>query len=194
MERAVEPKNSLVGEITLEGDKSISHRAIMIGAIAKGETRAKNILDCDDTNFTAQAFRDMGIEIRKTRAGTTVIKGRGPRGLKRPQKPIFLGSSGTSMRMLAGILAGQDFDAVLTGDPGLLKRPMRRVIEPLKEMDVDIRAEDNEHPPIFIRGGRPRAVKYKMPVASAQVCGVDDRDRSNCCCPGDVDGAPAAHN
>ena len=133
MERIIEPKAHINGDIKLEGDKSISHRAIMIGAIAKGETRVENVLDCDDCNFTKDAFSRMGIKIGAS-AGATIIKGKGLGGLKRPDNPLYLGSSGTSMRLLAGILAGQRFDVLLTGDAGLLKRPMRRIIEPLKSM------------------------------------------------------------
>ena len=168
MERIIEPKAHINGDIKLEGDKSISHRAIMIGAIAKGETRVENVLDCDDCNFTKDAFSRMGIKIGAS-AGATIIKGKGLGGLKRPDNPLYLGSSGTSMRLLAGILAGQRFDVLLTGDAGLLKRPMRRIIEPLKSMGINIRAEDNEHPPIFIKGGRPLAIRYSMPIPSAQV-------------------------
>ncbi len=171
MGRTIEPKGHIRGDVKLEGDKSISHRAIMIGAIAMGQTRLENVPDCDDCGFTIRALSDMGVKIG-SRAGTTVIKGRGLTGLKAPGKPVYLGSSGTSMRLLAGILAGQGFEAVLTGDTGLLKRPMRRVVEPLKSMGVDIRAEDNEHPPIFIRGGKPLAIRYSMPIPSAQVKGA----------------------
>ncbi len=168
MGRPIEPRSCVRGEVVLPGDKSISHRAIMVGAIARGKTAVKNLLDCDDCNFTIQAFKDMGVRIT-ARSDTTSIYGVGLKGLKKPAGPIYLGSSGTSMRILAGILAGQDFEALLTGDKGLLARPMRRIVEPLKAMGVDVRAEDNEHPPIFIKGGRPFPVCYTMEIPSAQV-------------------------
>jgi 3-phosphoshikimate 1-carboxyvinyltransferase len=169
MEKLIEPRNRINGEVILPGDKSISHRAVMVGAIARGETCVKNLLDCDDCNFTIQAFQDMGVRIQRRRSGITSIRGRGLRGLKRPEKPIYLGNSGTSMRILAGILAGQDFEVTLTGDKGLLKRPMRRVVEPLREMGADVRTEDNEHPPMFIKGERLIPMRYLMEVPSAQV-------------------------
>ncbi len=169
MGRIIEPRSSIKGEIRLPGDKSISHRAIMIGAIAQGKTCVKNLLDCDDCNFTIQAFKEMGVSISK-RGSLTVIRARGLKGLRPAVHPISLGNSGTSMRLLAGILAGQPFEAVLTGEKGLLARPMRRIIEPLKEMGVDIWAEDNEHPPIYMKGARPlKPIFYSMKVASAQV-------------------------
>ncbi len=169
MGMVIEPRSSFKGELRLPGDKSISHRAIMIGAIASGMTRIKNLLDCDDCDFTVRALKDMGIAISK-RGGIALVRGKGPGGLNAPGHPISLGNSGTSMRLLAGILAGQPFDAVLTGDGALLKRPMRRIVEPLKEMGADIWAEDNEHPPIHIKGARHlKPITYSMKLASAQV-------------------------
>lgn len=156
------------GEITLPGDKSISHRALICGAIAKGKTEAKGVLECDDCRYTADAFRDMGIRVSDTN-GITAIYGSGLNGLKRPSGNIYVGESGTSMRLLAGILAGQDFEATLTGAESLSGRPMARVTEPLSLMGVDIRAQKGGYPPLVVRGGTVRPIDYRMPVASAQV-------------------------
>jgi 3-phosphoshikimate 1-carboxyvinyltransferase len=133
-----DPAVRLFGEITLPGDKSISHRAIMLGALANGRTTVKGILDCDDCNYTIRAFKDMGISI-ETKDGITTIEGKGLKGLRRPFLPIHVGQSGTSMRIIAGILAGQDFDSVITGGDSLCTRPMKRVVEPLKRVKANIR-------------------------------------------------------
>jgi 3-phosphoshikimate 1-carboxyvinyltransferase len=168
MKRTIQPSKALSGSLRLPGDKSISHRAIMIGAIASGDTRARYILDCDDCRRTMDALRSMGVSI-KTEKDDTVIMGGGLKGLKRPRAPIDVGESGTSMRLLSGVLSGQDFEAVLTGSGGLLKRPMRRIVEPLRRMGVDISAKDGEHPPLVIKGGSVKAISYDMPVPSAQI-------------------------
>lgn len=168
MRKIIKPAKRLLGEISLPGDKSISHRAIMLGAIARGETKAKGILDCDDCNFTIKAFKDMGIAI-KVKGALTVISGKGLKGLERPSGEIRVGNSGTSMRLLAGILAGQDFEATLAGDESLSTRPMGRIVEPLSLMGVKIRAAGGDHPPLTIKGGIVKPIDYKMPVSSAQV-------------------------
>ncbi|MBN2452780.1 MAG: 3-phosphoshikimate 1-carboxyvinyltransferase [Candidatus Omnitrophica bacterium] len=162
------PAKMLSGEITLPGDKSISHRAIMLGAIARGKTSVRGLLDCDDCRYTARAFKDMGLRVAR-KGGITVIEGAGLRGLKRPRAPINVGNSGTSMRLLAGILAGQGFGAVLTGNEGLLRRPMKRIVDPLAMMGVNIAAGPDGLPPIKINGAAMKAISYKMPVSSAQV-------------------------
>ncbi len=133
----VKPIKRLSGEITLPGDKSISHRAIMLGAIANGTTRVKGILDCDDCNRTAKAFRDMGIVIAKD-GDETIIGGKGLNGLKKPEGPLDAGESGTTMRILAGILAGQDFEVIINGDASIQKRPMGRIANPLRLMGASI--------------------------------------------------------
>jgi len=166
--KTIIPVKRLSGRIVLPGDKSISHRAVMLGAIAKGETRVRGLLDCDDCNFTIGAFKHMGVDI-KTKGDVTIIKGKGLDGLEAPKGPIYLGDSGTSMRILSGILAGQDFEATLEGDESLSRRPMERIVEPLSLMGVDIRASEGNLPPIKIRGGRLNTIDYKMPVPSAQV-------------------------
>lgn len=156
------------GEINLPGDKSISHRALMIGSIARGITLVRGMAESDDCNNTTDAFRAMGIDI--SRKGAAVrIEGRGLSGLSKPSGPIHVGNSGTTMRMLPGILAGQDFEATLTGDAGLQKRPMARIVEPLKKMGVCIRAANGGYPPIYVKGGSVKSITYRTPVPSAQV-------------------------
>ena len=164
----IKPVKRIGGEITLPGDKSISHRALMVGAIAEGRTTAKNILDCDDCNYTIKAFKELGITIKKD-GDNTSIEGKGLRGLSKPKGPINVGNSGTTMRLLSGILAGQDFEAVLEGDESLSDRPMKRIVEPLSLMGVDIKSGEGGHPPIRIKGGMVSSIDYKMPVPSAQV-------------------------
>lgn len=166
--KTIEPVKKISGNISLPGDKSISHRAVMLGAISKGTTSARGLLDCDDCNYTIRAFRDMGVNITK-KGDITSIEGVGLRGLKKPAGPIRVGNSGTSIRILAGILAGQDFEAVLEGDQSLSKRPMKRIVEPLSLMGADIKAASGDFPPIRIRGGNLRPIDYRMPVSSAQV-------------------------
>ena len=166
--KKIRPVKKIGGEITLPGDKSISHRAVMIGAIAEGKTTAKNILDCDDCNYTINAFKNMGITIKKE-GDDASIEGKGLRGLSKPAGSINVGDSGTTMRLLSGILAGQDFEAVLKGDESLSNRPMNRIVEPLLLMGVDIRSAKDGHPPIKIKGGKVFPINYKMPVSSAQI-------------------------
>ena len=166
--KIIEPIGRLAGEARMPGDKSISHRAVMLGAIARGRTKIKGLLDCDDCAYTIDAFREMGIDI--TRDGDfTLIDGNGLKGLKAPKGPIYVGNSGTTMRLLAGILAGQNFEATLEGDRSLTERPMRRITEPLSLMGVDIKDSLGGYPPLKIKGGRVMPVEYKMPIASAQV-------------------------
>ncbi|MCX5680568.1 MAG: 3-phosphoshikimate 1-carboxyvinyltransferase [Candidatus Omnitrophica bacterium] len=167
-EKEIMPVDKIIGEIILPGDKSISHRAVILASIAKGRTRIKNSLDCDDCRNTIRAFRDMDIRIDEAE-GEVIIEGRGLKGLKQPPHPINVGESGTSMRLLAGVISGQDFSATLEGSGGLNKRPMKRITEPLSMMGVDIKASDGGFPPIVINGGRIKPITYKLPVASAQV-------------------------
>lgn len=166
--KTINPVNKLSGEIIIPGDKSISHRAVMAGAIAQGKTVIKNLLDCDDCNYTIRAFQEMGITVE--RIGSSVsISGKGLKGLTKPKGPINVGNSGTSMRLLAGILAGQDFSVTLEGDAGLTHRPMKRIIEPLSLMGVNIKGRNNEFPPIEIAGGNVKPIDYKLPIQSAQI-------------------------
>jgi len=140
----------------------------MAGAVARGTTIARNILDCDDCRCTIDAFRQMGIDITQ-RGAQTVIRGKGLNGLQKPALPLSMGNSGTSMRILAGILAGQAFESTLTAGEQLAKRPMKRVVEPLALMGVDIAARDNAYPPLIVRGGRVKPISYRTPVPSAQI-------------------------
>ncbi|MCX5665723.1 MAG: 3-phosphoshikimate 1-carboxyvinyltransferase [Candidatus Omnitrophica bacterium] len=165
----IKPVKKIVGELSVPGDKSISHRALMIGALALGPTKIKGLPESDDCNHTAKAFREMGIDIREE-SNTTIVEGKGLHGLKKPADPLYVGNSGTSMRILAGILAGQRFDSTITGDTGISARPMKRIVEPLSMMGVKIRAQgDGEYPPLAISGGSVKPITYKNLIASAQV-------------------------
>jgi len=158
------------GEIKAPGDKSVSHRSVMIGSIAQGKTAVKNFLKGDDCLRTMEAFKEMGVDIKEEKNGLLVIEGKGLCGLKKPSKPLYLGNSGTSMRLIMGILAGQDFEAVLTGDDSLSKRPMKRVTEPLRLMGANITGKDDANfAPITIKGGKLTSINYRLPVSSAQV-------------------------
>ena len=169
MDKIIKPIDRLRGEIELPGDKSISHRVVFIGGISRGNTRAKNFLNAEDSLRTVSAFRDMGIDI-KIKDKNITIAGKGLKGLGKPDKELDLGNSGTTMRILPGILAGQAFEATLTGDESLSKRPMTRIIEPLRKMGVDIHSKnENAFLPLVIKGGKVLPVKYATRVASAQV-------------------------
>jgi len=168
MKIKIKPVKKIVGEITVPGDKSISHRALMIGALALGSTRIKGLPESDDCSYTAKAFRDMGISI-KNKGNVTIVDGKGLHGLTKPRDPLYMGNSGTSMRILAGILAGQNFKSTLTGGAGISRRPMKRVVEPLSMMGVKISAKDGEYPPLTIAGGKVKPIIYKNSIASAQI-------------------------
>lgn len=168
MNKIIEPVKKISGEIVIPGDKSISHRAIMIGSIARGTTRVKGLAESDDCKHTMNAFKAMGVGIRNE-GDITIIEGKGLKGLSRPAKAIHVGNSGTTMRMLPGILAGQDFQATLTGGTGIQNRPMKRIVEPLSRMGVDIKACNGDYPPLVIKGGIVSPIIYKMPIPSAQV-------------------------
>ncbi len=161
---------ALAGRLRVPGDKSISHRSIMLGSLADGDTRVSGFLQGEDCLATLAAFRAMGVEIEGPDAGRVVIHGVGMDGLRAPPAPLDLGNSGTSMRLLAGLLAGQPFDVTLTGDESLSKRPMRRVTEPLGRMGARIETGDDGRPPLRIRGGQTlHGIDYTLPIASAQV-------------------------
>ncbi len=165
----IKPVKKISGEIIVPGDKSISHRALMIGSLALGSTKIKGLAESDDCNYTAKAFRDMGITIR-TKDDVTIVEGKGIHGLTKPRGPLYVGNSGTSMRILAGILAGQNFASMLTGDTGISRRPMKRIVEPLSLMGVKISANGGgEYPPLSIAGGKVRPIIYKNLIASAQI-------------------------
>src|SRR5690606_24172593 len=140
-----------------------SHRSIMFGSLAEGVTKVTGFLEGGDSLGTLQAFRDMGVKIEGPVDGNVTVYGVGLHGLKDPGKPLDMGNSGTSMRLMAGILAGQSFDAVMTGDRSLSRRPMGRVITPLMQMGAMIESHDGK-PPLTIRGGQKlKAIHYDMP-------------------------------
>lgn len=164
------PGSSLAGRIRVPGDKSISHRSIMLGSLAEGTTEVEGFLEGEDALATLQAFRDMGVVIEGPHHGRVTIHGVGLHGLKAPVGPLYMGNSGTSMRLLSGLLAAQPFDTTLTGDASLSKRPMNRVAKPLREMGAVIETAPEGRPPLTIKGGqRLTGMAYDMPMASAQV-------------------------
>ena len=166
----VRPSGPLRGEIRVPGDKSISHRSVMLGAIADGETRIGGLLEGEDVLATVAAFRAMGVEIDGPAGGHAVVRGVGCDGLAAPARAIDLGNSGTAMRLLAGILAGQRFDCELVGDESLGRRPMRRITEPLLRMGARIETAGGGTPPLAILAcDRLAPIDYASPMASAQV-------------------------
>ncbi|MFK5947246.1 MAG: bifunctional prephenate dehydrogenase/3-phosphoshikimate 1-carboxyvinyltransferase [Methylococcales bacterium] len=166
----IQPGGSLRGEIRVPGDKSMSHRSIMLGSIAEGVTHVKGFLNAEDALATLAAFRAMGVKIEGPVNGEVTIHGVGKYGLKEPKDALYLGNSGTSMRLLSGLLAGQNFNTVLTGDKSLSSRPMKRVTAPLATMGANIETEADGTAPLRITGtGKLKAIDYLMPMASAQV-------------------------
>ena len=158
----------LKGTIKVPGDKSISHRSIMLGSIADGVTKVSGFLEGEDSLATLSAFRDMGVKIERNGSNVT-INGVGKNGLKEPINSLNLGNSGTSIRLMSGLLSAQSFDSELCGDESLSKRPMGRVIEPLRLMGADISGK-NSKPPLLIKGGKQlSSIEYTLPVASAQI-------------------------
>jgi len=166
----VQPGGRLTGRIRVPGDKSISHRSIMLGALAEGTTEVTGFLEGEDSLATLRAFRAMGVAIEGPEDGAVRVHGVGLHGLKAPGEPLDLGNSGTSMRLMAGLLAGQAFDSVLTGDASLSRRPMGRVTEPLAAMGARIDPAEGGTAPLHIHGGSALAgIDYELPVASAQI-------------------------
>ena len=164
------PGGQLQGRLRVPGDKSMSHRSIMLGSLAQGVTEVDGFLEGEDALATLQAFRDMGVVIEGPHNGQVTIHGVGLHGLQAPEKPLYMGNSGTSMRLLTGLLAGQKFDVELTGDASLSKRPMERVAKPLREMGAQITTGHEGRPPVRIRGGQTlTGIHYDLPMASAQV-------------------------
>jgi len=165
----VNQAKQLTGKITVPGDKSISHRAIMISSLAKGDSNIEGFLRADDCIRTIDCFRKMGIEI-DFEDGVVTVKGKGLLGLHEPLDVFDVGNSGTTIRLLVGILAGQKFHATLTGDESIRRRPMGRVIEPLKKMGAVIHGRQRDTlAPLTIIGRELKGISYEMPVASAQV-------------------------
>lgn len=165
----VRPSGPLIGKISVPGDKSISHRTVLLGAIASGRTTIQGLLLGEDVLAMIQAFRSCGIHIEISNQ-KVMIEGRGLDGLKKPETPIDCGNSGTAMRLLMGVLAGQNFSSVLVGDASLSNRPMDRVAEPLRKMGASIELSRSGTPPVKINPvPKLSAVEWNMPVASAQV-------------------------
>ena len=166
----VKAGGKLKGAFRVPGDKSISHRSIMLGSLADGITHVSGFLEGEDSLATLNAFRAMGVEIEGPTKGNVTIHGVGLHGLKKPAKELDVGNSGTSMRLLAGLLSAQDFDVTIVGDSSLNKRPMRRVTVPLAQMNTVVETNDEGTPPLTIKGGKKlKGFHYDMPVASAQV-------------------------
>ena len=164
----VRPGGVLRGAASAPGDKSISHRAVMLGGVADGVTRVTGYLDSADVRATVAAMRAMGVRIDAS-GGELTIEGRGGQSLAPPAAPLDMGNSGTAMRLLAGLLAGQRVPATLVGDASLSRRPMGRIIEPLRRMGANVRAEGGV-PPVIVGGSDPlKGIEYRSPVASAQV-------------------------
>ncbi len=164
------PGGRLVGDIRVPGDKSISHRSIILGSIAAGVTKISGFLEGQDALATIDAFRAMGVVIDGPDAGVVMVHGVGMRGLKSPARNIDCGNAGTAMRLLTGLLAGQVFDCTLTGDSSLRQRPMRRVATPLGGMGANIETATAGCPPLHIYSvAQLTAIDYTLPVASAQV-------------------------
>ena len=166
--RVIQPAKQLTGGVEPPGDKSISHRYAMIAALAEGTSELRHFAAAADCHSTLACMKALGADV-KTEKDTVRIKGNGLRGLKASRRALDAENSGTTMRLLSGILAGQEFTSQLTGDSSLQKRPMKRVVTPLRQMGADIRARDDNFAPLEIRGGRLHAIEFQMPMASAQV-------------------------
>ncbi|MCG8378645.1 MAG: 3-phosphoshikimate 1-carboxyvinyltransferase, partial [Proteobacteria bacterium] len=165
----VNPGGALSGNLTVPGDKSISHRVLMLAAIAEGKTTIQGFLQGEDTLATAAAFRQLGVRIDND--GDIVhVEGVGLNGLQQSSQSIDLGNSGTSARLMAGLLSGQSFDSELIGDKSLMTRPMQRIVEPLRLMNANIQCSDSGTLPVKISGGNQlKGINYELPVASAQL-------------------------
>jgi 3-phosphoshikimate 1-carboxyvinyltransferase len=165
------PNGKLTGSVRVTGDKSISHRSIMLGALAKGTTKVSGFLNGEDCLATIKAFRSMGVTIEGPEKGNVTLHGVGMQGLEMPEAVLDMGNSGTAMRLLTGIMTGQKFRSTLVGDASLSTRPMRRITRPLEQMGATIMTEnDSGTPPLSILGGQPlTGIHYDLPMASAQV-------------------------
>jgi 3-phosphoshikimate 1-carboxyvinyltransferase len=166
----VHPGGQVKGRIRVPGDKSVSHRSIMLGALAQGTTHISGFLEGEDAMATLQAFRDMGVVIEGPDDGKVVVHGVGLRGLQPPPGPLYVGNSGTTIRLMAGLMVGQKFDVELSGDVSLNKRPMERVATPLRLMGAVVDTAEGGCPPMRIKGGQAlQGIHYDLPMASAQV-------------------------
>ena len=165
----IEPSNSIIGKANIPGDKSISHRAIILAAIADGESRIKNFLQGEDTLATIRVFQKMGVNI-KNDGDIIIVKGVGLYGLRAENPTLDFGNSGTSVRLLSGLLSAQNFSSQLIGDESLMKRPMSRIINPLQKMNAKINCTDLGTLPIKIEGGQKiEGIEYELPIFSAQL-------------------------
>ena len=164
----IRPIRSLTGGLELPGDKSISHRYALLAALAEGTSELRNFAAARDCHSTLGCIKALGAGVA-INGSTAQITGHGSRGLKSSWRTLDAENSGTTIRLLSGILSGQSFNSRITGDASLQKRPMKRVITPLRQMGADIRGRDDNFPPLEIHGGKLRAIHYKMPMASAQV-------------------------
>jgi 3-phosphoshikimate 1-carboxyvinyltransferase len=165
----VQPGGKLQGSIRVPGDKSISHRSIMLGSIAEGTTHVTGFLEGEDALATLATFRAMGVQIEGPEDGKVTVHGVGMHGLKAPDGDIYLGNSGTSIRLLSGLLSGQGFELTLTGDKSLSGRPMKRITDPLGEMGAVIESNEGKPPLTIKKGNALKAISYQLPMASAQV-------------------------
>ena len=168
MDERISPAKSISGVITLPGDKSISHRVAMLASIAEGESRIENYSTGADCQSTLGCLRSLGVAIEKS-GNTVIVRGKGLTGYKSPLETLDAGNSGSTIRMLSGILAAQPFTSRIAGDESLSRRPMERIMRPLAEMGATIRARDGKYPPLDIAGAPLGAIDYTLPVASAQV-------------------------
>ena len=169
MNITITPAKSIVGHIQLPGDKSISHRLALLGAIATGETSIENFANSQDCHSTLGCLMALGVAIDKRGINHIRIKGQGLNGLTAPHNILDAGNSGSTIRMLSGILAGHPFQSTITGDASLQRRPMKRVLVPLEQMGARIQATEGNYPPLTINGGLLNPIRYTLPVASAQV-------------------------
>ncbi|MGB9312761.1 MAG: 3-phosphoshikimate 1-carboxyvinyltransferase [Candidatus Acidiferrales bacterium] len=166
--KTISPGGQISGVVELPGDKSISHRYAILAALAEGASEIHNYSPAADCASTLECFRRLGIAIDTNRERVRVV-GKGLNGLKAPRRTIDAQNSGSTIRMVSGVLAGQPFASKITGDSSLRRRPMRRVTDPLRQMGAEIRAEDGDRAPLEIRGGKLRAIDYTLPIPSAQV-------------------------
>src|SRR5512139_455734 len=165
----VEPAAGVAGEVTVPGDKSVSHRAVMFGALASGRTHVTGFLEGEDCLSTMKAVAHLGVHVERPGPGEVIVDGVGLHGLRAPAVTLDMGNAGTAMRLFMGLLSAQPFDSELIGDESLMRRPMERAAKPLREMGAQITTQDGK-PPVRIRGGaRLHGIRYDMPVASAQV-------------------------
>ncbi len=170
MQIRIEPADGLKGTISVPGDKSVSHRAVMLSSLSAGNCSVSGLLLSEDCLRTVECFKAMGVKIEGDASGTYRIEGKGLYGLKQPKDILYVGNSGTTIRLMLGILAGQGFDATVTGDESIKRRPMLRVVEPLRLMGAKIHGRDGgKFAPLEIIGGSLQGISWDMPVASAQV-------------------------